>query len=53
MIKNGKIELGKTPSAVTGKPSKILQDGEPIRKGEKLVDPGLTKLAAALEETPK
>ena len=50
MIKTGRIEVGKTPSVVSGKPSTKLRDGEPVRKFERLDDPGLKKLAAVLAE---
>lgn len=49
MIKDGKVKVGKTPSVVSGKPSNTIKEGEPIRKDEKPVDPGLKKLAAAIE----
>jgi hypothetical protein len=35
MIKTGKIEIGKTPSVVSGKPSKKLVKGEPLAENEK------------------
>ena len=48
MIKTGKVEIGKTPSVVSGKRSTKLREGEPVRKQEKPTDPGLKKLASAL-----
>ena len=50
MTKTGQIKIGKTPSVVTGEKSTVIEHGEPIKKGEKVVDPGLVKLAASLEE---
>jgi hypothetical protein len=35
MIKTGKVELGKTPSVITGKPAKKIVRGEPLAEGEK------------------
>ena len=34
MIKNGKIEIGKTPSEVSGKPCTLIKKGSPIVDGE-------------------
>lgn len=53
MIKDGQVKTGKTPSVVSGLPSEVIKDGEPVRKDEKPEDPGLKKLAAALDESPK
>lgn len=47
MIKHGKVQKG-TPSVVSGLPSDILRKGEPIKRGEQPVDPGLKKLAKAI-----
>ena len=52
MIKTGKVETGKTPSVVSGRPSEKIVSGEPVADREKPVDPGLKKLAAAITETP-
>lgn len=51
MIKTGNIEIGRTPSVVSGQPSKTVKDGEPVAANENAVDPGLVKLAASLEDT--
>lgn len=34
MIKNAKVEIGKTPSVVSGKPSEAIVNGEAVRKDE-------------------
>lgn len=49
MIKNGKVEIGKTPSAVSGKTATRLVDGEPVRRHEQTNDPGLKKLASLIQ----
>jgi len=49
MIKDGKVEVGRTPSVVSGKPSQEVKEGEPICRGEKPEDPGLKKLASVLD----
>lgn len=53
MIKTGKVELGKTPSVVSGLPSTKLVEGEPVRKDEKPTDPGLKKLASEVTQKPE
>lgn len=35
MTKTGKVEAGKTPSIVSGKPSKKIVKGEALAEGEK------------------
>lgn len=50
MTKTGKVSIGKTPSEVSGKTSTQITDGEPTRKGEKLADPELKKLASILKD---
>lgn len=50
MTKHGKVEVGKTPSVVSGRPSTKIEDGEPVRKDEQPVDAGLRKLASVLDE---
>ena len=35
MIKNGRVEIGKTPVAKNGKPCSKIEDSEPLSKGEK------------------
>lgn len=30
MIKTGRVEIGKTPSAASGRPSTRVEDGEPV-----------------------
>ncbi len=49
MIKDGKVKIGKTPSVVSGKPAQVIKEGEPVRKDEQPTDPGLKKLASAIE----
>jgi hypothetical protein len=34
MIKNGKVEIGKTPSEVSSKPCTIIKQGSPLVEGE-------------------
>lgn len=34
MEKNGRVEVGKTPSALSGKPSEMIKKGEAITKEE-------------------
>lgn len=35
MIKNGRVEIGKTPATKSGKPCSKIEDTEPLDKGEK------------------
>ena len=35
MIKNGKVEAGKTPSEVSGRRSQVIKEGSALRKDEK------------------
>lgn len=35
LVKNGRVEIGKTPSPETGKPCTKVHEGEPLEKGEK------------------
>ena len=35
MIKNGRVEIGKTPVAKNGKPCSRIEDTEPLEEGEK------------------
>ena len=44
IVKTGKIELGKTPSVVSGDHATAVVDSEPVVAGEETVDPGLVKL---------
>jgi hypothetical protein len=53
MIKNGQVKVGKTPSVVSGRPAEEIKEGEPVRRNEHPEDPGLKKLASALEEPTK
>lgn len=48
MTKTGRVNIGKTPSVVSGKPSTKVVDGEPVRKKEHANDPGLKKLASMI-----
>lgn len=34
MEKNGRVEIGKTPDAVTGKPAVKIEKGEPVSEHE-------------------
>ena len=49
MTKTGRVEVGKTPSTVSGKPSEKIEQGEAIRRGEekKLQDPDLERMKQA------
>ena len=49
MIKTGKVEIGKTPSVVSGKPSKKIVKGEPLAKDEKETE-SMQKLARAVRQ---
>ena len=46
MTKNGRVQVGSTPSVVSGKPATKIVQGEPVRGSEKPVDPGLRKAAS-------
>ena len=35
LIKNGRVEIGKTPTSETGQPCTEVHEGEPLEKGEK------------------
>lgn len=50
MIKNGKIEIGKTPVARSGKPCSKIVNTEPLDKGEK-PDNKLEKWAKMLDRS--
>jgi len=47
MTKTGKVEIGKTPSVVSGKPSKRIVKGEPLADQEKETA-SMKKLARAV-----
>lgn len=49
MTKNARIEVGVTPSEVSGNPSDRLEDAEPLAGQEEHPDPGLKKTAAILD----
>lgn len=51
MIKNGRVEVGKTPSVVSGEKSQSICEGEPVRRYERPVDPGLRKLASLVADS--
>ena len=34
MLKNGRVEIGKTPSVISGKPCECIKNGEPVLKKE-------------------
>jgi hypothetical protein len=53
IIKTGRIEVGKTPSVVTGFVSTLIVDGEPVKKDEKPVDSEFKKLASLIDVTGK
>jgi hypothetical protein len=48
MIKNGRIEIGKTPSVVTGACSTRILEGEPVGDHEHPNDPEFRKLASLM-----
>jgi hypothetical protein len=49
MIKTGRIEPGKTPSSVSGKPCDKVRDEEPVRGREKPVMRKLARLMGKKE----
>lgn len=49
MVKNGRVEIGKSPSVVSGKCATTIVSGEAIRYGEIDQIPDLEKLAASLD----
>ena len=49
MLKTGQVQVGKTPSVVSGERSTAVVDGEPVSDAERPEDPGLKKLAKALD----
>lgn len=53
MIKTGRVQPGKTPSVVSGRPSTEIVDEEPVLHGERPVDPGLKKLASTFGTSEK
>lgn len=48
MIKTGRIEPGKTPSTVSGRPSEVIRKGEPVRRDEKTPERTISKVAKQL-----
>lgn len=48
MVKNGRVEVGKTPAG-DGKPCDKIVRGEPVRKGTKKEVSDFDKLASALD----
>lgn len=54
VTKNGRVEEGKTPSVISGKPCTEIVQGEPVCRGEEkeLVDPGLERVKKAFVTTP-
>lgn len=48
MTKNGRVEVDRTPSIVSGERATDIVDSEPVVAGEQPADPGLAKLASAL-----
>ncbi len=53
MTKTGRVEVGVTPSVVSGKKSTKLVDGEPVRGDEKPTDPGMKKAASLVKPEAK
>lgn len=51
MIKNARIEPGKTPSEVSGAPATHVDDGVPLADGEELPQKRLEKLAGLADHT--
>lgn len=49
MLKTGQVQVGKTPSVVSGERSTAVVEGEPVSGDERTEDPGLKKLAKALD----
>lgn len=51
MIKNSRIEPGKTPSLISGKTSTKVEEGEPLATGEEIsTDRTVEKAASILRE---
>ena len=48
MIKTGKVEKGKTPSEVSGKPSEKIRKGVPLTRDEKVPGKTVEKLASQI-----
>jgi hypothetical protein len=50
MEKTGRLEPGKTPSEVSGRPSEILKEGQIVRKDESPVENTVEKVAALVDK---
>jgi hypothetical protein len=50
MEKNGRIEPGRTPSEVSGKPSEVLKEGQAVQKEEAPAQNTVEKVAAMLTD---
>lgn len=48
MIKNGRVEIGRTPSEVSGKPSDKTRSGVPLTAKERLPSKTVEKLASKI-----
>jgi len=51
MIKHAKVEVGKTPSEVSGKPSTRVVEGVPLADGEQLPEKRLEKSSVLTDHT--
>lgn len=51
MIKNGKVELNKTPSEKTGEPCNKIVEGVPLSKGEDKPEKNIEKIAKMLDSS--
>ena len=49
MEKNGRVEPGRTPSEVSGRPSSVLKDGQAVRVDETPVENTVEKVAALVD----
>jgi hypothetical protein len=50
MEKNGRVELGTTPSEVSGRPSEVVKDGQPLCADETPATNTVEKVAALIDK---
>ena len=50
MEKRGRIEIGVTPSEVSGKPSQTIKEGQALRKDEAPVENTVEKVASLVDK---
>lgn len=50
MEKNGRVELGKTPSELSGRPSEQIKEGQVLSKEEAPAENTVEKVAALLAD---